>query len=91
LEENIAIQLFSYYSLIVLTLYFLVMFYNQGLDMDRVPAFGDDWRDCIGVIIFNFAFCVTVPSWINEKKPDVDINTVRSSSFLFKSLSFIYH
>ena len=25
--------------------------------------------DVVGVVIFNFAFCVTVPAWLNEKVP----------------------
>lgn len=32
---------------------------------------GADWSDCVGVVIFNFAYCVTIPSWVNEKRPEV--------------------
>ena len=27
-----------------------------------------------GVILFNFAYTVTVPAWLNEKKPEVSVN-----------------
>ena len=27
--------------------------------------------DCVGVVIFNYAYCVTIPSWVNEKRPEV--------------------
>ena len=37
-----------------------------------LPAFGDNVRGCLGVVIFNFAFCVTVPAWLNEKVPSVN-------------------
>lgn len=32
--------------------------------------------DALGVVIFNFAFCVTVPSWLNEKAPSCSVNRV---------------
>ena len=38
-----------------------------------LPAFGDNVRGCLGVVIFNFAFCVTIPSWLKEKKPEVSV------------------
>ena len=80
LEENITMQIFSFATLLVLTAAFLVVFMHEGLETTRVAALGDDWKDCIGVIIFNFAFCVTIPSWINEKEPGVEVNTVIWSS-----------
>ncbi len=28
----------------------------------------------LGTILFNFALCQTVPSWVNEKRPEVSVN-----------------
>jgi len=76
LEENITMQVGSFVSLLTLTVAFLAIFWAEGLEGSRVPAVGNDWMDCVGVIIFNFAFCVTVPSWLNEKAPGVSVNQV---------------
>merc|ERR1712087_824289 len=37
----------------------------------------------IGIILFNFSFVTTVPSWVNEKQVQVSINhTLWSSTFM---------
>ena len=38
-----------------------------GLDFARVPVVTPDQSQLLGVIIFNFAFVTSVPSWVNEK------------------------
>ena len=80
LDENILAQKISFIALLILTLEFIFCFFVNGLDASRVPVWGEDSSNCLGVIIFNFAFCVTVPSWINEKAPDVSVNKVIWSS-----------
>jgi len=30
-------------------------------------------KDLLGVVAFNFAFCVTLPSWMNEKRASVSV------------------
>lgn len=76
LDENITAQNISFVCLVLVALEFVACFFYAGLEVDRVPAFGPVWHDCLGVVIFNFAFCVTVPSWINEKVADVSVNKV---------------
>lgn len=69
------------------------------------PAFGDgswgipavasggDWTSqagVIGTILFNFGFVTTVPSWVNEKKPNVSVNkTVWLSTLLCNIVFFL--
>lgn len=98
LDENISMQLVSFVALVALTLEFLWTFCAQGRlverSRDRVPAWGDDWSDALGVIIFNFAFCVTIPSWVNEKRPSVDINqtvwaSTVSSTLLYAAVGWL--
>lgn len=38
-----------------------------GLDLDRVQPISSNQSQLLGVIIFNFAFVTSVPSWVNEK------------------------
>ncbi len=39
-----------------------------------MPAFGNSYGNVISVIIFNFGYVMTIPSWLNEKKPEVSIH-----------------
>lgn len=52
----------------------VVQFFANGLVFERVPFVGDNQSQVLGTIIFNYAFVVTVPSWVNEKKESVSIN-----------------
>lgn len=63
---------------------------TQGGDAasPRVPAFGSDWSSCLGVVIFNFNFAVTLPSWVNEKKEGVDVNRIVWGSTLASTLLY---
>lgn len=60
----------------VLSLEFLRTFAATGLSAGSIPMVGHHWADALGVVIFNFAFCVTVPSWLNEKAHHVNVNYV---------------
>lgn len=91
LDENISMQIMSFFALLLISLEFLWCFHTQirpEHSYDRVPAFGEDWSDCLGVVIFNFAFCVTIPSWVNEKKPSVDINRTIWASTISSTLLY---
>lgn len=73
LDENILIQKISFYMLLFLSLEFLAQFYMQGLDTYEIPAFGDNYAHVWGSIVFNYAFLGIIPSWVNEKRPDVSV------------------
>lgn len=62
---------------------------------DRVPVFGSfiGQANVIGTVIFMSAFVISVPSWVNEKKPHVNVNKSIWSSTLtsnFIKASFGY-
>ena len=38
-----------------------------GLDFSRIPIITPHQGQLLGIIIFNFAFVTSVPSWVNEK------------------------
>jgi hypothetical protein len=73
LEENITVQKVSFYILVLLSFEFMLQFWVEGLSTHTVPAFGDNYTRVLGSIIFNYAFIVIIPSWINEKKPGVSV------------------
>ena len=49
--------------------------FEKGL-MHPPPLMGNDVYQVAGVVLFNYAFSVTVPSWLNEKRSDVSVNQV---------------
>ena len=42
----------------------------------NLPAVGTHQALVLGPLLFNFGWVTTVPSWVNEKKPTVDVNRV---------------
>eukprot|EP00629_Pelagomonadales_sp_RCC1024_P006077 CAMPEP_0119285398 /NCGR_PEP_ID=MMETSP1329-20130426/32103_1 /TAXON_ID=114041 /ORGANISM="Genus nov. species nov., Strain RCC1024" /LENGTH=455 /DNA_ID=CAMNT_0007286109 /DNA_START=119 /DNA_END=1483 /DNA_ORIENTATION=- len=71
LTENMLAQKISFAVLVLLVLQFLAFFATRAGE-GAVPAVGARAGDVLGVALFNFAFCVTVPSWLNEKRKDVN-------------------
>ena len=74
LDDNIASQKLSFLLLLCFSAVFIAQFVQEGLDVARVPAFGQSYRDMLGSIIFNYGFIVMVPSWLNEKRSEVSVN-----------------
>jgi hypothetical protein len=72
LDENMLIQKISFYMMIFLSGEFLYQFYVEGISYS-IPAFGDNYSHVMGSIVFNYAFIAVIPSWINEKRPDVSV------------------
>lgn len=83
LKETIGMQLISFGCFFVLLSQFIAEFIDRGIDFSSVPWFGDSIFQLAGVVLFNFAFSVTVPSWLSEKEPNVSVNrTIWGSSIL---------
>jgi amino acid permease len=71
LEDNIWVQKGGFLGLIFCVLAWLAQFlFVSGIDTSLTPAVGDysSWGPSISLIVFNFGFTLTVPSWINEKE-----------------------
>lgn len=89
LKETIIVQLLSFAFMIVLLFQFSTEFiYYRGLEYS-LPWFGKDWSQLAGVILFNYAFSITVPSWLNEKQKDVSVNRIVWSASTFSSLIYV--
>lgn len=73
LHNNIFIQKLGWIVMMVIVLEFVIGFFIVGLDSKRLPVIGSNQAQVLGTIIFNYSFIITVPSWINEKKPEVNI------------------
>lgn len=74
LKETIIVQLLSFFCLLVLLAQFSSEFIARGLDFSYLQWVGPDITQVAGVVLFNFAYSITVPSWLNEKAPEVNVN-----------------
>jgi amino acid permease len=87
LKETITVQIFSMTCMFLLLLQFSCEFLRRGLDFP-VPWVGRELSQLAGVVLFNYAFSITVPSWLSEKDKSVSVNrTIWSAS---SSVSLIY-
>eukprot|EP01083_Nonionella_stella_P089358 249341_1 len=88
LEDNIHLQWLANIGVVLLSAVWLTIFFDQDtFDVSRIGMLhaNDELNvDCVGIILFNFAFIVTIPSWYNEKEPSASV----MKSLLF-SISFV--
>ena len=70
----LGLVLWVFILLLCFSTVFVAQFVQEGLEFSRVPAFGESYRTMLGSIIFNYAFIVMVPSWLNEKRAEVSVN-----------------
>lgn len=88
LKETIGIQIFSFIFMIILLIQFSYEFSSRGLTF-HLPWFGSDITQLAGVILFNYAFSITVPAWLYEKHPDVSVNKMIWSSTTMASVLYL--
>jgi hypothetical protein len=88
LDDNVrGVQVASFISLVVLLGEFIVYFLWRGITGDSgsgssgddaqfhsVPIVGDTYTQLVSVFIFSWAFVIFMPSWLNEKRPEVSVN-----------------
>ena len=54
--------------------FWFVIFFVLGFDFSYIPVWGSNQTQVLGTTIFNYAYVITIPSWVNEKQDDVSIN-----------------
>jgi hypothetical protein len=74
--------------MILIFVEWFVNFFIIGLETSHVPAFSTNLSQVLGTVIFNYAFVITIPSWINEKKQGVGIN---KSVWIATSISTVFY
>lgn len=68
-----------------MSILWIVIFMQQPTwDTDNVPWSTSNLSTLVGVILFNYGYIVTLPSWANEKKPGVS-----TTNTLIVSLGFM--
>ena len=90
LNGTMIVQYTSFAFFILCTSIFISQFISgDWSNISHVTWFGDDYSQLAGVVLFNFTFCTTVPSWLAEKDKDVDVNSVIWSSTSISSFVYI--
>lgn len=89
LDDNIWVQIICC-GLLVLFVFvaWFYEFFREGIAWDTLPALGQDAGAQVGNIFFNYAYVITIPSWINEKKDSVNASLAIWSSLIPGILSF---
>jgi len=93
LDENALFQKMSFVGLCLIALEWVFHFTGQeGLRTGSPPALGEG-TDCLhnlfGNVMFNFAFVLTLPSWLNEKKTEVSESLAISTSLVITTVLFV--
>ena len=89
LDDNIMVQNASFLCLAAIVFEWCYQFVGLGLTRDEPPAVGKSFSNLFGNVLFNFAFILTIPSWLNEKKPEVDVNETVTWSVWLSVLMFV--
>ena len=76
LDDNIWVQNLAFVGLSFIVCEWCIQAIITGIDFhaNNVPFVGSDQSSLYAVVLFNYAFVVTIPSWANEKKVGVNIN-----------------
>ena len=68
----------------------VVQFIHGGLDPSRVPMNDfSGYGQVMSTVVFNWGFLTTVPSWLNEKRPDVNISRATWVSIVLSLVIFL--
>ncbi|KAJ1401498.1 hypothetical protein B484DRAFT_424555 [Ochromonadaceae sp. CCMP2298] len=88
LQETIGVQMVAFGSMCVLLIVFCCELVSKGFPQE-VPLYGESMSQLAGVVLFNYAFIITVPAWLSEKKVDVSVNKVIWGSSILATTIYI--
>jgi amino acid permease len=73
LDDNMIIQTVATCFMLLIIGIWCGFFTTLGLNVDNMPMLGTDYSQVLGIVVFNYTFITCLPSWINEKAPEVNI------------------
>lgn len=73
LDDNVILQYLAILGLSVMSVVWVAILVSEPDFPTPLPAMTTMQGGLIGTVLFNFAFTSTLPSWINEKRPDVSV------------------
>ncbi|EGG19277.1 hypothetical protein DFA_02064 [Cavenderia fasciculata] len=91
LEDNIIVQTICFILMVAIVTSWIIMFIINGLEPTNLPAIGDKLgiSKILGNVIFNYAYITTLPSYVNEVKPTVNIKKSIFSATVFSTFIFM--
>jgi len=89
-DDNIIVQKIAYSIFMLIAIEWFCFFSWRGFTLSNVPFFAYNQSQVLGTIIFNYAYVISIPSWVNEKKEGVSINkSLWGASILSTSLFIV--
>ncbi|GAB5368047.1 hypothetical protein AAMO2058_001284300 [Amorphochlora amoebiformis] len=82
LDDNIIVQIISFIGLVIVIIVWTIFFIHHGLDLSICPPVGESTA-AMGFLFFNYSYIITIPSWVNEKRPEVPLrSTIWNTAFV---------
>jgi len=81
LDDNIGFQIAGLFVTLLCVGVWVANFFAVPIDASNMPAFPPDnsaLPSLLSTILFNYGFVATIPSWLNEKSPRVQVASVIS-------------
>ncbi|KAI9355988.1 hypothetical protein DFJ73DRAFT_250757 [Zopfochytrium polystomum] len=75
LTEYVSVQIGAFFVTLGIFCVWVINAFQSGLHASYVPTLGSGsgYAGLIGVVMLNYAYVQTIPSWVNVKKPEVNI------------------
>jgi len=73
LDDNVALQYLAILGLSVMSVVWVAILVSEPDFPTLLPAMTTMQGGLIGTVLFNFAFTSALPSWVNEKRPEVSV------------------
>ena len=92
LDSNMWVQYLSFVMSVILAVMWMSSSVVSGLDSSRIPVAVSDpvsYGSTVGTIMLNFAIITIIPSWVNIKSKDVNIQGTVWSSIIFIAVFYI--
>jgi hypothetical protein len=90
LDDNIWVQYGGFILLLLCIFVWVAQFFVLGLDFSRMPAVsGPGMGGVIPTVVFNWGFLTTLPSWLNEKNPNVSVAKATWVSIIISGVMFM--
>lgn len=92
LGDNVkSVQLASFIFLVVLLGEMVIYFIYKGAQdgTTTIPAFAGYYPQLVSVFIFSWAYVIFVPSWLNEKAPEVSVKKVIWSAGISSFIGYV--
>merc|ERR1719362_1883318 len=75
LDDNVVLQYLAIVGLTAMSAVWICLLASEPEFPRPLPTFTSSQGSLAGTVLFNFAFSSTLPSWVNEKRPEVSVMT----------------